>query len=108
MDRLQIRNDLPELRVGQLGPGRHSFSHVAVDQQPMEISGRGLLLDPFTAEGRPFFCALSTLAMTLRTMLQEYIPPGIDGNRLSLEWIRSIVVFRWDMRHPGTISSGLR
>lgn len=47
VERLHVRNHLPELLIGQLGPRRHALPHISIHQQPVQIAFRGLLLHAF-------------------------------------------------------------
>jgi hypothetical protein len=47
VERLHVRNHLPELLIGQLGPRWHALPHISIHQQPVQIAFRGLLLHAF-------------------------------------------------------------
>ncbi len=44
MQRLEISDNLPDLRIAQLPPGGHAVTHIAVLHQPVQIALRGFLL----------------------------------------------------------------
>ena len=47
--RLHVRNHLPELLIGQLGPRWHALPHISIHQQPVQIAFCGLLLHAFAS-----------------------------------------------------------
>src|SRR5271157_4439963 len=82
MQRLHVANDLPDLRISQLDPRRHTLAAIAIHQQPMQVSVGGLLLHACAFQRRPLPGSVSGVAVAVSTVVHKDAAAGGDGIQL--------------------------
>ena len=76
VSQFQESNDLPTLRLWELGPTRHAFVEIAVGDEPEELSRRGTFNFCARQGGRRAY-SLHVIAMALRAILSvEFLASG--------------------------------
>jgi len=89
---------LPELLIGQLGPRGHSLLHIAVDQQPVNVTLRGLLLHALAAQRWTLLCAVRIFAVALCAVVEEDALACSDRVFFPVVGVLSRVVFGGHLR----------
>src|SRR5580704_11100039 len=97
MQRLQIRDQLPELWIGQFCPRGHPFLHASIKQQPVQIALGSLMLNPFSFQRGTLLYALSISPVTLSAVFFKNDAAGGNRVRLLLVRIVFLVVAGWDL-----------
>src|SRR6266849_6621623 len=87
-----MADDLPALRLRQLGPYRHPFAHNAIRQNPEKRAWCGAL-NFFSAQARSFFPADALLPVAFLAMLFEQNSSRSDCLGLVFQRVRLAPIF---------------
>jgi hypothetical protein len=97
---LQVADELPALRLRQLGPDGHSVSNYAVGKDPEKGSGRGLLYR-ISEQTRRLPATFRHFTMALGAVESEKLFAGSYGVRIAFQGITACDSFPGRFRQFG-------
>jgi hypothetical protein len=92
MQRLDVADDLQDLRVAQLHPRWHSLSPIPIHQQPVKVANGGVLLHASAAQRGVLLVAVGFVSVAMSAMVYEYATSSRDRIRLFRIRIRALTI----------------